>query len=145
MDHKVWLIWIVLIFWGSSVFSDTLSISSNPATFTVNSAVAGQQPPSVTNTSTNYNVTTTTGAKKSISGNINSALPSGVTLQIQLTAPSGATSVGLVSMTTTAQSLVTNIPGFTTATGLTVTYQFTATVSAAQATNATRTLTLTLD
>lgn len=125
------------------LFPDALSLSGSPSVLTINSAIAGQQPNSVTNTSTTYSVTTTILVKV-ITGKIQSNMPSGVTLQVSLAAPAGATSLGLVSMTSVAQNLVTGIPTNTTANVKTVTYSLSATVNAAQVSNATKTLTLTL-
>jgi hypothetical protein len=132
------------LLFNNLLIADTLSISTNPSTLTISTATAGQQPTSAINSSTNYNMSTTAGKTKSITGSINSAMPSGVTLSVQLAAPSGATSSGSVAMTTTALSLVTSIPGFTSATGLTITYNLSATVSASHVTGGTRTLTLSL-
>lgn len=124
--------------------ADTLSISANPSAFTINTAVAGQQPDPLINISTTYNFTTSALLKKRITGKVNSALPAGVTLQLQLTAPSGASSAGAVTLTTTAQNLVTGIPPNATGTGLTMTYTLTGTVNASKVTNANRNITLSI-
>ena len=141
---------MALFFFGILYFSwtmlygiSTLSISKNPGAFTVNSAIAGQQPSTLTDTSSTYSYTTSATITV-ITGALNSNMPSGVTLTAQLAAGTGATSLGLVTMTTTTQNLVTGIPSHSAGSLLTITYNFTATVSAAQTTNATRTLTLTL-
>lgn len=125
------------------LLSTTLSISGNPSTLTINSATAGQQPTSATNNSTTYNATTQSSTT-SILGSLNANMPSGVTLKVQLAAPTGATSAGAVAMTTTNQTLVSSIPTFTTATGLKITYTLSATAAASQVASATKTLTLTL-
>ena len=127
----------------SLLYCDTITLSGNPSALTINSAVAGSQPASVTNSSTTYSVSTTLTVRV-ITGKINTNMASGLTLQLGLAAPSGATSLGSVSMTTVAKNLITGIPINTTSSGNTVTYTFSATVSAVQASNQTKTLTLTL-
>lgn len=134
-------VWSFLCFF--SVQADTLSVSASPSAFNVTTATAGQNPAALTNTSTKYNVSTTTTIR-SITGKISSNMPSGVALTVQLQAPAGGTSAGAVTMTSVAANLVTAIPKITTATNLLITYTFTATVSAAQVASATKTLTLTL-
>jgi hypothetical protein len=129
----------------SILHSDTLSISANPATLTISTAIAGQQPTAVTNTSTTYSFSSLSLVTRTITGKISAAMPSNVTLHVQLANPGGgATSTGLVAMTTTAQNLVTGIPILGSGTGVTITYQLSATVSAAIVTGGTKTLTLTL-
>lgn len=123
--------------------ADSFSLSGNPSTLTVSTATAGQQPNSATNNSTTYNLSTTTTVR-SILGRVGLSMPSGLTLSVQLAAPTGATSAGSKSMTTTNQTLVSSIPTNTIQNNLTVTYTFSATAAASQVTNGSRTLTLTL-
>lgn len=137
------LLFVLMLVGVSCLWGDSISLSGNPSVMAISTATAGQQPNSASNASTNYNLTTTATVRK-ITGNLNSNMPSGVTLQIQLAASGGATSAGSVTMTTTATNLVTSISKSTTATNLTVTYNLSATAAAAQVSNATRTLTLTL-
>lgn len=125
------------------LFSNSITDSGNPAALVINTATAGQNPNSVTNTSTTYSISTTTTIRR-ITGRINSNMPANTTLQISLVAPTGATSLGLVTMTKTTTNLVTGIPINTLASGRTITYTFSATASAATVTNATRTVTFTL-
>jgi hypothetical protein len=135
-------IWMLLN--HQALSGDTFSVSGSPAGFTVSSATAGFEPTAPTNdTSTNYNITTQNFVRK-ITGKINTPMSNGTILQIQLEAPPGATTAGLVTMTTTAADLVTAIPNKTTANALTITYAFSATVAAAQVSGATKTLTLTI-
>lgn len=141
MAPNKWILAFILL----PIFSygDSISLSGNPGGLTISSAVAGQQPTSASNSSTTYSVATTTVVRR-ITGKINSAMPAGVTLSVRLTAPSGATSAGSVAMTTTTKNLVTSIPKNTNASGLSITYTLSATAAAAKVTNATKTLTLTL-
>ena len=70
-------------------------------------------------------------------------MPTGVTLTVNLVAPTGGTSAGATTMTTTAASLVTGIANLAQS-SLTVTYTLAATVSASQVTGATNTVTYTI-
>lgn len=123
--------------------ADLLSISGNPSPFTITSATAGQNPSPVVNNSTTYTVNTLT-VIRSITGSLNTNMPSGVTLSVQLQASTGATSSGSVAMSTVANTLVSNIKKNTVQAGLTITYTFAATAAASPVTNGTKTLTLTL-
>lgn len=134
-----WLLFFVCI--CRCLLADTFTVSGNPATLIINTATAGSQPNSVQNASTSYSISTT--SNRIITGKINTAMASGLTLSVSLAAPAGATSAGLQSMTTTAKNLVTGIPTLSLTMGLTITYRL-ATVTAAPVTNQTRTLTLTL-
>ncbi|MCB1113104.1 MAG: hypothetical protein H7A37_01805 [Chlamydiales bacterium] len=72
-------------------------------------------------------------------------MPANVTLTLQLQAPTGATSQGAVSLSTTPNNLVTNLPVLLLLTpNLQMTYTLSATVSATQAAAQNVTLTLTL-
>lgn len=125
------------------LFSDSITVSGSPAALVINTATAGQDPNSVTNTSRTYSVSTSTTVRR-ITGRINSNMPANTTLQISLVAPTGATSLGLITMTTTAANLVTGIPINTIASGRITTYTFSATAAAAKVTNAKKTVTFTL-
>lgn len=119
-----------------------ISVSGNPGTLTVSTATAGQQPDAVSDNSTTYAITTNESNKK-ITVAIDTAMPSAVTLQIQLAAPSGATSAGNVTLSTTAADAVTGITQVAQS-GLTITYTLTATVAAGVVGQTTRTVTLTI-
>ena len=78
------------------------------ASVTVSSATAGSAPTAATDTSLTYAITTnTTGAK--ITGKINSAMPSGLTLSANLTAPTGGSANSDVALGTSDSDLVTGI------------------------------------
>lgn len=119
-----------------------LTVSGNPGAFTVNTATAGSQPASQTDTSTTYAVTTNGSATK-LTAAVGAAMPTGVTLGVNAAAPTGATSAGNLNLTTTAQNMVTGIANLAQS-GLTLTYTFTATTSAATVSNATATVTYTV-
>lgn len=134
-----------MVLWSSNLSAvSAITLSGSPGALTVNAAVAGSQPTSVTNATTTYSILTTS-TLRTITGKVNTAMPTGVTLQVRLTAPSGAVSAGFVSMTTTNKNLVRQITALVLVSGLSVTYQLSATVAAAQVAGATRTLTLTVN
>lgn len=122
---------------------NSVSVSGSPSRLDINTAVAGQPPTSVQNTSTTYSVTTATLNRKII-GKLSSSMPKGVTLSIQLEASKGATSQGLVSMSTTSKNLVTGLPINLEDSDLQITYQLSATSAAVPASNVSRTVTFTI-
>lgn len=122
---------------------NSISVSGNPSLLSITTATAGQPPNSVQNSATTYSVTTTAAGVK-VLGKISSAMPTGTTLSVQLAAPTGGTSVGSVAMTTTSKNLVTGIPTGVSQSGLQITYTLSATSQATPRSNATRTLTLTI-
>lgn len=139
---------VVFVFFSlcavKNLYGDAISISASPATFTVNSAIsAGQGLQPVTNTTTTYNVSTSTAQSKRITGRLSAAITPG-SFKVQLTAPSGATSAGAITLSTTNQSLVTGIPGFANATALPINYTFTANINGTQVSNATVLFTITV-
>lgn len=127
--------------WG---VADNIVFSGNPAAMTINSATAGSQPNSVTETTTTYGVQTA-GTGKKITGHLDANTPAGVTLSVQLEAPSTGTSLGSIPLSTTPADLVSGIPFLTTLnSGLQITYTLSATVAASPAGAQNVTLTLTL-
>jgi hypothetical protein len=149
----------VLIFRGTGVASNTatqtvtvqvsaineISVSGNPGNLTVSTAMAGSQPSQVTDATTTYAVTTNQTSAK-ITGQITAggAMPGNTTLYINLTAPTGGTSAGDVSLSNgSASDLVTVITKLAES-GKTITYKFSATAAAGVVTSTQRTITLTL-
>lgn len=114
-----------------------IDVSGNPGTLTVS---PGGAP--ATDSSTTYSVVTNESNQR-ISAALDSNMPTGLTLQASLQAPSGATSAGLQTLSTSSANLVTGISNVN-QTGLTVTYSLTALVSAATAPAATRIVTYTI-
>jgi hypothetical protein len=121
---------------------DEISASGNPANLVVNTAVAGNPPTDDTDNSTSWAVTTN-GTNKKMTGDINVDMPANVTLQTNLTAPTGGSSAGDMSLSTTAADLVTTITQVAES-GLTITYTLSATIGAGVVAQDTRTVTLTL-
>lgn len=117
-----------------------IAVSGNPGALIINTATAGSEPASVTDATTSYRFTTNQNNKK-ITGAINSNMPANTTLEINLTAATGWSSAGYQSLSTSAVDLATG--GRRAASGLTITYRFSATVDAGELSDS-RTVTLTL-
>lgn len=117
-----------------------IAVTGTPS-LVINTAVAGSGPTSATSTGSTWAVTTNqTGAK--ITASINSNMTAGLTLSATLGAPTGATSAGAKSLSTTAVDLVTGITKLAES-GLAITYTLDAT-AAAGVTSGTRTVTYTI-
>ena len=119
-----------------------MSVSGNPAAMNITTATPGSAPTPVTDASTSYAITTNETSKK-IVADISANMPSGLTLQINLQAPTGATSAGTVTLTTTAADVVNNV-GTVAQSGRTITYTLSATTAAGVVASSTRTVTLTI-
>ncbi len=119
-----------------------LTVSGNPGALTVSTATAGAAPNVVTDATTTYAITTNETNRK-ITGSINTAMPTGVTLSATLAAPAGATSGGKLALGTTAVDLVTGISSLNES-GKTITYELSATSAAGVVPSATKTVTLTI-
>lgn len=120
-----------------------LSVSGNPGALVVSTATAGQAPDIVSDASTTYAITTNESDRK-ITGAINTAMPSGVTLRVALQAPAGSgTSQGPTALTTTAQDLVTGISTLNEASRA-ITYSLQASSAAGVVPSASKTVTLTI-
>jgi hypothetical protein len=124
-----------------------ISASGNPAALIVSAAVAGSQPTAVTDATTTYSLTTNhpSGTFEKITAQITTggAMPTGVTLEIQLAAPPVGTSAGYVALTASAQDVVTSITACV-GSALTITYRLSATVAAGVVASAQKTITLTI-
>ncbi len=122
-----------------------MSVTASPGSLVITTAVAGSSPTSVTEATTKYstNLLGALGTSK-ITAQLSSALPAGATITITLAAQSGATSMGEVTLSTTAQDVVRNIPILSTADNLAVTYRLSATSAAGVIASSSRTVTLTI-
>lgn len=119
-----------------------LGVSGSPPPMVINSATAGSAPTSVTATGTSYAVTTNEANKK-ITASIDQPMPSGVTLEVSLTPPSGAASAGDMALSTAGTDLVTGISSVA-ASALPITYRLSATPQVQMASQASRTVTFTI-
>lgn len=121
---------------------DEISVSGNPGALVVNTAVPGSQPTAATDASTSYSITTNNSSRK-ITGAIDAAMPANTSLKASLTAPTGGSSAGEVTLTASAQDLVTAISTLAES-GLTISYEFSATLAAGIISSSQRTVTLTI-
>ena len=128
---------------GASNVAAQLSVSGSPPLLRISAAAAGSQPTSVTNSTTTYTITAITLFALKVTGQLNAAMPTGMTLTATLAAPPGATSAGAVQLDATARDLVTNIVLLSIATR-SITYQLKATPAAGVVPTQSRTVTLTL-
>jgi hypothetical protein len=119
-----------------------IDISGSSVSLTINSVNSvGGGVANATDSST-YAITNNDTGKK-ITGALDSAMPSNVTLTLSLGAPTGAVSEGTKTLSDSATDLVTSIEGVN-QTGLAMSFTLSATVAAGVQDAATRTLTLTL-
>jgi hypothetical protein len=117
-----------------------LAFTGSP-TLVINAATAGSAPTSAT-ANASYAITTNETNRK-ITAQVDSDLPTGVTLSVTLAAPAGGTSAGAVTLGTTAQDVVTGISTVN-ASGLNVGYTLSATTAAGVVAADTRTVTYTI-
>lgn len=123
------------------VAAQQLSVSGSPAALIIATAVAGSAPASVIDATTTYTARTPS-ATKQIKVQLDLNMPAFTTLTINMAAIAGATSMGTLTLTTTAQSAVTNITNTVNETAG-ITYAFSATPQAGVISQA-RTVTFTL-
>jgi hypothetical protein len=123
--------------------AQSLSVSGSPGAMVVNSAVAGSAPTAVSDATTTYTIGTK-NSKDGITAQLDSAMPTGVTLTATMAACGSGTSYGPIALDNTARDLVHGIKtsGNATCTAA-ITYQLSATVAAGVVGIQTRTVTLT--
>jgi hypothetical protein len=124
-----------------------IATSGNPGALTISSGTAGSDVlASVTDNSTSYSITQNFGNTVKITANLDAALQSGYTLQMNLASSKG-TSAGTVDISNatsgSALNVVTGINRGADA-GQTITYTFSALASAGMLTSTSKTVTLTL-
>lgn len=119
---------------------DQISVTGSPS-LVVSSATAGGAPASATATA-QYAITTN-GDDRAITAQVDSDLPTGVTLTAALEAPTGATSAGAQALTSTPVVLVSGITALSES-NLDITYGLSATVAAGVVPAGNRTVTFTV-
>ena len=117
-----------------------IAFSGSPS-LVINTATAGSGPTSATASATWSVTTNQTGAK--ITASIGSVMPTGLTLQVSLTAPSGASSAGAQTLGTTAIDVVTSITKLAQS-AIAVNYSLAATAAAGVVSSTSRTVTYTI-
>jgi hypothetical protein len=118
-----------------------ISVTGAPS-LVINAATAGSAPTSVTASGNSWSVTTNQSTAM-ITASIASAMPAGLTLSANLTAPAGATSTGFTALGTVAVNVVTGITKLNSA-ALGLSYQLDATAAAGVVGSATRVVTYTI-
>jgi hypothetical protein len=109
---------------------------------TINTAVAGAAPTSVTNGTASWAVTTNQSFAK-ITARIPANMPAGLTLSVNLVAPAGAVSAGYKALSTVSVDVVTGVTKVAQA-GMLVTYRLDATAAAGVVAAANRVVTYTI-
>jgi len=119
-----------------------VAVSGSPAPLVINSATAGSAAASITASGTSYAVTTNESNQK-ITASLDQPLPSDVTLEVILAAPSGALSAGAVPLSTSGADVVTGISSAS-ASALPITYRLSATPTVQMSAPAARVVTFTI-
>ena len=117
-----------------------ISVAGSPS-LVINTATAGSNPTQASAAATWAVTTNQTGAK--ITASIGSAMPTGLTLQVSLTAPTGGTSAGAQTLSTVAVDVVTGITKLAQS-GIAIGYTLDATPTAGVITSTSRTVTYTI-
>ena len=134
----------LLCFCALGLGAQTLSVSGSPGAMVINTAIAGQPPTNDTDAGTTYTVRAQNKNKPlKITARLNSAMPPGVSLTINLLAPTGGISNGAVTLDATDRELVGSIDN-TNAQTRSITYTLSATPAAGVVTPQSRTVTFTL-
>jgi hypothetical protein len=120
---------LAVVLSATALRAQTAAVSGDPGVLTIHSAPAGQELDPASDAATTLAVTTT-GPNQKIVARLDAPLPDGITLSIQLGAPSGAISRGRVRLATTDQELVVAIPTAGTHAGIAIVYTLEATVRA---------------
>lgn len=120
-----------------------INIDDASVTLTVNTAVAGSQPTQVSQATT-YDITTNCGTNaKKLTAAINTAMPEGLTLSLNVAAPTGGSSAGSTTISNVAADVVTGIDAVAES-DIAMTFYLDATTAAGVIGAASKTLTLTL-
>jgi hypothetical protein len=120
-----------------------LNIDDASVTLTVIGAMPGSDPTQVSDSAT-YDISTNCAADaKKVTAEIDSAMPSGLTLKINMTAPTGATSAGAVTLSDTPADALTAIDAVSES-NINMDFTLDATAEAGVVAAASKTCTLTL-
>jgi len=120
-----------------------ISVSGDPGTLVIYKATPGRNPTPATDSSTKYAITTN-GTGMKITAKIDTNMPTGLTLMVNLEAPNRASSPGdVVLIDNEAKAVVTEISQVA-QDNLTITYTLEATAQAAEVSYGMKTVTFTL-
>ena len=117
-----------------------IAVSGSPS-LTINTATAGSAPTAAT-ASANWAVTTNQSNSK-VTAQLDSDMPTGLTLTVNLGAPTGASSAGAVTLSSSSVDVVTAITKKAEG-ALSVGYSLTATAAAGVVSSTSRTVTFTI-
>lgn len=131
---------VVAVVWSRDARAQ-VTVSGSPAQMTISTAVAGGVPNSVSNSTTTYTVTKPASGSWTITAQLNTTMPVGVTLTMSISAVKGAASAGPVTLTTAPVKVVTGITKRQASQG--ITYTLSATLAAGVVPVQTRRVTLT--
>lgn len=138
MSFKRYLVAAVLLTGGRAAAAQIPSLGP----LTITSATAGAQPNAVTGSTAYSTVVFFTGTMR-VNARLDVNMPANTTMMVRVTAPSGGTSLGNVSLDKTPRDVViAATPAFFT--NVTIFYTFSGTVLAGVLPIATRTVTFTL-
>jgi hypothetical protein len=118
-----------------------IAVTGSPS-LSITTATAGSSPSAVSDATSSWAITTNQTTKK-LTASINTAMPSGVTLEVSAAGPSGATGTGFQTLGTSAVDVVTGISQVA-GSGLALTYRLSATLAAGAVSSASKTVTYTL-
>lgn len=119
-----------------------LAIDQASVDLVVNAATAGSEPDADTDSTITYDITTN-GSSKKITAAIDTAMPSNVSLKLDVTAPTGGTGAGQLTLSGTAQDAVTGVATVAEA-DISMSFELSATVAAGVVASANKTCTMTL-
>jgi hypothetical protein len=128
---------------GSRLAAQSVTLSGDPGSLAIGTATAGAPLDPVSDATTTYTVATS-AAGQQIVARLDAPMPGGVTLSITLTAPTGAVSMGEVTLSTVDQTVVGSIPAAGTYAGLAITYQLSSATSAGPVATAARSVVFTV-
>ncbi len=118
-------------------------VAGADVTLTISTATAGSDPDDATDAST-YDLTTNCGADaKKITAAIDTDMPAGLTLSLNAAAPTGGTSAGATTISSSAADVVTGVDAVSEG-GIALNFTLSATAEAGVVASATKTLTLTI-
>ncbi|MFO7965917.1 MAG: hypothetical protein R6U50_18465 [Desulfobacterales bacterium] len=122
-----------------------LSVSGHPADMVISTATAGSEPDEVIEDTTTYAISTNCTNKK-ITADIDSEMPAGVTLKINLAEPTGAVSSGDVDISSATVNSIDVVTGISKVaeSGLSIIYKLSAVVAAGHVPLSDRVITLTI-
>jgi hypothetical protein len=129
---------------ASVVQGQSITVSGSPGTLHVQTATAGLAPTAVSNSTTTYTLGGLKDVTAKMTAQLNAAMPSGVTLTINVVAPSTGTSVGTVALDATPRDVVTSLTKYKGNETHGISYTLSATAAAGVVPLQTRTVTLTI-